>query len=260
MELGKSSILNSFIFNSDSPGGARTADHVRVLRSAGRLAGSLSRGHREGDDGASRRGEEVPAPGQVVDPGGRSREGRDKPLSTLGTVKQLDITIPEPPSGSPGTCSVGHARCRGRRSRPRQQGRRRHGRRGGRSTGSRPIREERTAVSATTPQGDIELQSTTVLDGAAGSRCGSELVTPMGAMTMTDCRRPPAPIQGGPQGSQAAAGGAADARCCSRSQRVAGVPAPAPQPADLQGERSRRRQGRETASDSSSASRWRAIR
>ena len=57
-------------------GSARAADHVRVLRAAGRLARSLSRGHRQGDDGAGGGGrEEIPASGQAVDPGGRSREG-----------------------------------------------------------------------------------------------------------------------------------------------------------------------------------------
>ena len=51
-------------------------------------------------------------------------EGRDKPLSTFGAVKTLDISIPEPPSATPaaprGRRHAGRRRCRprARRARP----------------------------------------------------------------------------------------------------------------------------------------------
>ena len=84
-------------------GSARPAARLRVLRPAARLARSLPRRGGEGDGRRRRaRGGEV-HPRRigcsivVVGPS----EGRDKPLSALGTVKTLDITIPPPPGSAP---------------------------------------------------------------------------------------------------------------------------------------------------------------
>ena len=52
-------------------------------------------------------------------------EGRDKPLSTLGTVKALDITIPPPPSSAPAGAGASAGKPRaGRQVRRRDGGRR----------------------------------------------------------------------------------------------------------------------------------------
>jgi len=63
--------------------------------------------------------------------------------------------------------------------------------------GVKAYREE-TTVAATTPQGEIELQSTVLV--APPDRVRQELVTPMGAMTMTIAGAS-GTVQGGPQGS-----------------------------------------------------------
>ena len=63
--------------------------------------------------------------------------------------------------------------------------------------GVKAFREEST-VAATTPQGEMELQSVTLV--APPDRIRQEIVTPMGAMTMTIAGAT-GTVQGGPQGS-----------------------------------------------------------
>ena len=108
-------------------------------------------------------------------------EGRDKPLSTFGTVKTLDISIPEPPSASPAPVS---SATPGAEDAGRALVSKAVDAMGGAAVidGVKAYREEST-VAATTPQGEIELQSTMLV--APPDRVRQELVTPMGAMTMT---------------------------------------------------------------------------
>jgi predicted Zn-dependent peptidase len=123
-------------------------------------------------------------------------EGRDKPLSTFGAVKTLDISIPEPPSSAaaapaaaaPGAEEAGKALV----------GKAVDAMGGAAAIdGVKSYREE-TTVAATTPQGEIELQSTVLV--ALPDRVRQELVTPMGAMTMKIAGATGS-VEGGPQGS-----------------------------------------------------------
>jgi zinc protease len=104
LKLAKDSILNSFVFNNDEPAevlGQQLAfeyygqpldwlDRYRVAvekvtaADVGRVAAKYIHPDRFSI--------------VVVGPS----EGRDKPLSTLGTVKAIDLTIPPPPSAAPG--------------------------------------------------------------------------------------------------------------------------------------------------------------
>ncbi len=124
-------------------------------------------------------------------------EGRDKPLSTFGAVKTLDITIPEPPSAAPAAPSAAAAPGAD------DAGRALVGKAveamGGASVidGVKTYREETTVV-ATTPQGEIELQSTMLV--APPDRLRQDLVTPMGTMSMAIAGTS-GTMQGGPQGS-----------------------------------------------------------
>ena len=123
-------------------------------------------------------------------------EGRDKPLSTFGAVKTLDISIPEPPSAAPAPAA---SATPGAEDAGRALVSKAVDAMGGAAVidGVKAYREE-TTVSATTPQGDIELQSTVLV--APPDRVRQELVTPMGAMTMTIAGAS-GTVQGGPQGS-----------------------------------------------------------
>ncbi|MGV3515723.1 M16 family metallopeptidase [Luteitalea sp.] len=124
-------------------------------------------------------------------------EGRDKPLSTFGAVKTLDISIPEPPSAAPATPAgaVTPAAAEAGRALIGQlvatMG-------GAAAVDAVKAYREETTVAATTPQGDIELQSVMVV--APPDRLRQELVTPMGAMTML-ISGASGTVQGGPQGS-----------------------------------------------------------
>ncbi|WP_396625777.1 M16 family metallopeptidase [Luteitalea sp.] len=123
-------------------------------------------------------------------------EGRDKPLSTFGAVKTLDISIPEPPSSAAAAPSAAAPGAE-------EAGKALVGKAvdamGGAAAidGVKSYREE-TTVAATTPQGEIELQSTVLV--ALPDRVRQELVTPMGAMTMKIAGATGS-VEGGPQGS-----------------------------------------------------------
>ena len=198
LDLAKQSILNSFIFNS------ATTEQVlgqQVTYEYYGLPTDWLERYRAGIEkvtpaDTARVAKQYIKPDQfailVVGP----TEGRDKPLSSFGTVKTLDISIPEPPSAAPVAAA------------PATPGAEDAGRAliskavdamGGAAVvdGVKAYREE-TTVAATTPQGEIELQSTTLV--APPDRVRQELVTPMGAMTMTIAGAS-GTMQGGPQGS-----------------------------------------------------------
>ena len=105
VELGKSSILNSFIFNSDSP--AEVLGQQITFEYYGQPVDWLDR-YRAGIDKVTT-AQVAAAAKKYLHPDKLSilvvgpEKGRDKPLSALGTVKQLDITIPEPPEEKPAT-------------------------------------------------------------------------------------------------------------------------------------------------------------
>jgi zinc protease len=105
VELGKSSILNSFIFNSDSP--SEVLGQQITFEYYGQPVDWLDR-YRAGIDKVTT-AQVAAAAKKYLHPDKLSilvvgpEKGRDKPLSALGTVKQLDITIPEPPEEKPVT-------------------------------------------------------------------------------------------------------------------------------------------------------------
>lgn len=128
-------------------------------------------------------------------------EGRDKPLSTFGSVQTLDISIPEPPSAASAPSASSSAAAPGAEDAGRALVARAVDAMGGGALvdAVKAYREE-TTVAASTPQGEIELQSTVIV--APPDRIRQELVTPMGAMTMT-IAGPTGTVQGGPQGAMA---------------------------------------------------------
>lgn len=126
-------------------------------------------------------------------------EGRDKPLSTFGEVTTLDISIPEPPSEAPPAPAPTGAAAAGAEEAGRALVARAVEAMGGAAAldAVTTYREE-TTVAATTPQGEIELQSTVI--AAPPDRIRQELVTPMGAMTLTIAGSSGS-VAGGPQGT-----------------------------------------------------------
>ncbi|AMY11636.1 Peptidase M16 inactive domain protein [Luteitalea pratensis] len=198
IDLAKQSILNSFIFNSATT--EQVLGQQVTYEYYGMPTDWLER-YRAGIEkvtpaDTARVARQYIKPDQfailVVGP----TEGRDKALSTFGTVKTLDISIPEPPSAAP---AAAPSAAPGAEDTGRALISKAVDAMGGAAVidGVKAYREE-TTVSATTPQGDIELQSTVLV--APPDRVRQELVTPMGAMTMTIAGAT-GTVQGGPQGS-----------------------------------------------------------
>jgi predicted Zn-dependent peptidase len=103
LTLAKSSILNSFVFNSDSP--AEVLGQQLAFEYYGQPLDWLDR-YRAAIEkvtaaDVARVAQKYIHPDRlsivVVGPA----EGRDKPLSTLGKVSPIDLTIPPPPSATP---------------------------------------------------------------------------------------------------------------------------------------------------------------
>ncbi|BCS34616.1 peptidase M16 [Luteitalea sp. TBR-22] len=124
-------------------------------------------------------------------------EGRDKPLSTFGAVKTLDISIPEPPS-SAAPAPTGAAAAGAEEAGKALVGKAVEAMGGAAAIDGVKAYREETTVTATTPQGEIELQSTVLV--VPPDRVRQELVTPMGAMTMKIAGASGS-VDGGPQGS-----------------------------------------------------------
>lgn len=183
IELAKQAILNSFIFNSATTeqvlGQQLTYEYYGVpLDWMERYRAGIEK---VTPADTARVAKRYILPDQfailVVGPS----TGRDKPLSTFGAVKALDITIPEPPSGgapatpaavAPGAADAGRALIDKAVVAM-----------GGAAVvdGVKAYREE-TSATVTTPQGEIELQ--TVMLVAPPDQVRQEMITPMGTMTM----------------------------------------------------------------------------
>ena len=103
LKLAKDSILNSFVFNNDEP--SEVLGQQLAFEYYGQPLDWLDRYRAAVEKVTAADVARVAAkyihPDRfsivVVGPG----EGRDKPLSALGTVKTLDITIPPPPASAP---------------------------------------------------------------------------------------------------------------------------------------------------------------
>lgn len=123
-------------------------------------------------------------------------EGRDKPLSTFGPVTTLDITIPEPPSAAP-AAPAGPAAAGAAEAGAALVAKAVEAMGGAAAVDAVKGYREETTLTATTPQGEIDLQST--LEVTLPDRVRQVLVTPMGAMTMTIAGEK-GTVEGGPQG------------------------------------------------------------
>ena len=183
IDRAKQSILNSFIFNSATT--EQVLGQQVTYEYYGLPTDWLERyraGIEKGDAGRYRtRGQAVHQAGPTRDPRRRAHRGPRQAAEHVRHGEDARYLDSGATVGQPGACFVGHAWRRGRWPRPRQQGRRRHGRRGGdRRRQGVPRGVDRGDHD---PQGEIELQSTMLV--APPDRVRQELVTPMGAMTMT---------------------------------------------------------------------------
>jgi zinc protease len=103
LKLAKDSILNSFVFNNDEP--AEVLGQQIAFEYYGQPLDWLDRYRAAVEKVTAADVARVAA--KYIHPDRLSivvvgpSDGRDKPLSALGTVKTLDITIPPPPSGAP---------------------------------------------------------------------------------------------------------------------------------------------------------------
>ena len=127
-------------------------------------------------------------------------DGRDKPLSTFGTVKTLDITIPEPAAAAAPTATPAPGAGAGAGAAPPAAGAAKNDAAasdaaralidkavatlGGAAVidGVKAYREE-SSVVIVAPQGEIELQSTMLV--APPDKLRQEMITPGGPMTVT---------------------------------------------------------------------------
>ena len=181
--LAKSSILNSFIFNSDSP--AEVLGQQITFEYYGQPVDWLDR-YRAGIEKVTT-AQVAAAAKKYLHPDKLSilvvgpEKGRDKPLSALGTVKQLDITIPEPPEEKPvsGGGAAGKGGAAARLGRQARLGRGAAG--GGGVAGSRGAGEE-----AGREGGRRRLAARAAVDGVKvyQETVDAAMETPQGSMQM----------------------------------------------------------------------------
>ncbi|MFI5079143.1 MAG: M16 family metallopeptidase, partial [Vicinamibacteria bacterium] len=111
LKLAKDSILNSFVFNNDEP--SEVLGQQLAFEYYGQPLDWLDRYRAAVEKVTAADVARVAA--KYIHPDRLSivvvgpSEGRDKPLSALGTVKTLDITIPSPPSAAPAGAATGSA-------------------------------------------------------------------------------------------------------------------------------------------------------
>ena len=109
LKLAKDSILNSFVFNNDEP--SEVLGQQLAFEYYGQPLDWLDRYRAAVEKVTAADVARVAA--KYIHPDRLSivvvgpSEGRDKPLSALGTVKALDITIPPPPGSAPAGASAG---------------------------------------------------------------------------------------------------------------------------------------------------------
>jgi predicted Zn-dependent peptidase len=197
LALAKASILNSFVFNSDSPaevlGQQLTFEYYgQPLDWLDRYRAAIEKVTVADVTGVAKK---YIHPSQfsivVVGP----REGRDKPLETLGPVKTLDLTIPEPASAKPASAGASPDAAKKGRALVEQAVAAFGG--AAKVDGVKTYREEGALVMKT-PQGDVELKTTLVIE--LPDRIRQDMMTPMGAMAIVVT--PQASFMQTPQGEQ----------------------------------------------------------
>jgi zinc protease len=181
IELARSSILNSFVFNSDSA--AEVLGQQMTYEYYGQPLDWLER-YRAAIEKVTPA--EVAAvakkymhPEQfsivVVGP----KQGRDKPLDALGPVKAVDIAIPEPPTAKPSASPVSPEG--GKKGRALiEQALKALG--GAAKVDGLTSYEEKGALAVKGPQGDVELKTTLVI--ALPGKLRQDMETPMGPMSL----------------------------------------------------------------------------
>ncbi len=109
LKLAKDSILNSFVFNNDEP--EEVLGQQLAFEYYGQPLDWLDR-YRAGVEKVTA-ADVARVAAKYIHPDRLSivvvgpTEGRDKPLSALGTVKAIDLTIPPPPSAAPASAPAG---------------------------------------------------------------------------------------------------------------------------------------------------------
>jgi predicted Zn-dependent peptidase len=178
--LAKSSILNSFVFNSDSA--AEVLGQQMTYEYYGQPLDWLDR-YRAAIDKVTTT-EVAAVAAKYLHPDRLSivvvgpSEGRDKPLSTLGPVKALDISIPEPPSARPSAASTPEAAKQGRALVEKAV----TGFGGAAKLDGLTSYVERGAVVMKGPQGEMEIKAARIV--ALPNRVRQELTMPMGTMVL----------------------------------------------------------------------------
>jgi zinc protease len=181
VELARSSILNSFVFNSDSA--AEVLGQQMTYEYYGQPLDWLER-YRAAIEKVTTA--EVAAVSKkyllpenfsivVVGP----KEGRDKPLDSLGPVKPVDVSIPELSSAKPSASeSSPEAGKRGRALLDQALG----ALGGAAMVDGLTTYEEKGSLAMKGPQGDIELKTTVTV--ALPGRVRQDMQTPMGLMAL----------------------------------------------------------------------------
>jgi zinc protease len=197
LALAKSGILNSFVFNSDSP--AEVLGQQLTFEFYGQPLDWLDR-YRAAVEKVSVA--DVTAVAKkyihpdkfsivVVGP----QKGRDKPIETLGTVKQLDLTIPEPAAAKPSAAAASPEADKKGRALVEQAV---TGFGGAAKVDGVTSYKEDGSLAMKGPQGDVEIKTTLVIALPGSMR--QDMVTPMGTMSMVVT--PEAAFMTTPQGDQ----------------------------------------------------------
>ncbi len=122
-------------------------------------------------------------------------EGRDKPLGTFGPVTAVDITIPEPPSAAPTAAPSAATPAMAAEGRALVE-KAVEAMGGAAAIDAVKGYREVSTVAVTTPQGELELQSTLIV--APPDRVRQEMSTPMGQITLV-IAGDAGTVSGGPQ-------------------------------------------------------------
>jgi zinc protease len=197
VELAKSSILNSFIFNSDSK--AEVLGQQITFEYYGQPVDWLDRYRAAIEKVTTAQVAEVAK--KYIHPDrlsivvvGPDKE-RDKPLSTLGLVKTLDITIPDPPGTKPEpTAASPEAAKQGMALVDKAI----EGLGGAATIDALTSYEETATASMDTPQGAMQVKTAVTI--ALPDRVRQELTLPMGTIVMV--HTPKTSFITTPQGTQ----------------------------------------------------------
>jgi zinc protease len=182
VQHAKSSILNSFIFNSDSL--SEVLGQQITFEYYGQPVDWLDR-YRAGIDKVTT-AEVAAAAKKYIHPDRFSilvvgpEKGRDKPLSALGPVKALDLTIPEPAETKNEPAAAASPAAMEQGTKLVEKAVQAFG--GASAVDALSAYEETGTMAIETPQGGLQLKTTLVF--AFPDRIRQEMATPMGQIVM----------------------------------------------------------------------------